>query len=72
MPASKTKSLSIIVSAGDEAMVGEIANVYPLVSRHRICQLALRCGLRAIRLEPDRLVQEAQDGPAPERAGGGR
>jgi hypothetical protein len=72
MHASKTRSLSIIVTAGDEAMVGDIANVYPLVSRHRICQVALRCGLRAIQQDPDRLVQEAQVADSTPVTGGAR
>jgi hypothetical protein len=72
----KPKTLTIIVTEDDESMLGQIAEVYPLVRHHRIAQVALRCGLRVIRGDPDRLVREALDVPAdpvePRTAGGAR
>lgn len=56
----KTRSRTIIVSAGDEAMLDDIAAAHPLVSRHRIAQAALRLGLRTIAAAPERLVDAAR------------
>jgi len=59
----KHRSRTILVTPDDEAMANEIAAVYPLVKPHRIYQVSLRCGLRVIREDPERLVREALDAP---------
>ena len=60
---AKVQTRTIITSEIDEQTLDEISAVYPLVSRHRIAQAALRCGLRTIRQDPARLVREARDVP---------
>jgi hypothetical protein len=67
---ARTRSRTIIVTPEDEAMLGEVAAAHPLVSRHRIAQVALRCGLRAFRTDPARLVQEAMVSPVAGHGGG--
>jgi hypothetical protein len=52
------KSRTIIVSSADEEALNAIADAYPLASSHRVAQAVYRCGLRTIRQDPARLVQE--------------
>jgi hypothetical protein len=58
---SPSKARTIIFSANDKRLFASICKVYPLVSPHKVAQVALRCGLRIIAGDPPRLVQEAQD-----------
>ena len=57
----KSKTRTIITSEADEALLQAICTLYPLVSPHRVAQVSLRCGLRAIAADPKRLVREAQE-----------
>ncbi len=54
-----SKTWTIICNADDEAYVASLAARYPLVSRHKLTQLALRYGLRACQQCPELLVAEA-------------
>jgi hypothetical protein len=58
---TKSPTCTIIITPNDEAMLADISSEFPLVSRHRIAQVALRCGLRVLRRDPPRLVTEARD-----------
>ncbi len=57
----KSRTRTIITSVADEVLLQAICVAYPLVSPHRVAQVALRCGLRTIAAEPERLVREAQE-----------
>jgi len=61
---TKPRSRTILVPVEDETMASEVGVNYPLVKPHRIYQVALRCGLRTLRANPERLVREALDVPA--------
>ncbi len=60
-PKSPSKARTIIFTASDRRLFASICKVYPLVSPHKVAQVALRCGLRIIAGDPPRLVHEAQE-----------
>ena len=58
-----SKSRTIIFTALDEKLFARVCRRYPLVPQHRIAQILLRCGLRTIVGDLDRLVEEAKELP---------
>ncbi len=55
-----TKTVSIIVSHQDEVHLAQVAEKFPLVSRHKLAQAAYRYGLRSCVRCPDLIVEEAR------------
>jgi len=55
----KSRSRTIIVSDGDEALLDALTGAHAFVSHHRAAQLVYRYGLRSMAAAPERLVGEA-------------